>query len=622
VVPNPAILRGGWSAAKPDTAWRWNGAKADGRPSRGGHPMSGPSPSGQYLPVYVIKRTPGSNLGRTPRCANPRLCIRLFGERAVEWWPSPPVEQSATNRGLPRQALSSGSAKRQINDVRDTAPAETAVYRAKTLTSLVTGATAAIIALTACALYLVGHGSWSLGDRFWLMILASSSATLLVMSLLHSDLQRLYELLAQREEEAQQEARTDLLTGLPNRKHLGEVVEAKRSSCGQQSAILCLLDLNHFKRVNDTRGHEGGDELLVLTAKRLGEALPAAFIARLGGDEFAVLAEADCVEAAERLCRTITEVFEEPFALTNGGCFTRGSVGAAFLEPDLTTSELLRRADAAMYKAKSGTPAYRVFDEEMIEDVTRRARLAVDLRNAAPDFRDCSAAYQPILKRDGALAGFEALLRWNHPVLCQVPPGETVSVAEEVQLINELGLLIVEDACRAARAFPHATIAFNVSVVQLLDGRFDEALCNLVSRQRMPFDRFQLEIREGDFAARGQDMSGALRRLATAGFIIAVDDYGSSTTSLVQLQRYGASVLKLDPRVLRNAREVDSIAIMKAKVELAKALGMFVTCEGVSVEADRTAAIQAGCDMLQGYLLGKPEALDVLLKSAWMRKAA
>ena len=161
----------------------------------------------------------------------PLMLMRLLGERVFEWWLSPPVGQSATNRGLlspsPNRAVRR-NLKLTLFEIGH--PRRQRVYRAKTLTSLVTGATAAIIALTACALYLVGHGSWSLGDRFWLMILASSSATLLVMSLLHSDLQRLYEPLAQREEEAHQEARTDLLTGLPNRKHLGEVVEAKRSS--------------------------------------------------------------------------------------------------------------------------------------------------------------------------------------------------------------------------------------------------------------------------------------------------------------------------------------------------------------------------------------------------------
>jgi diguanylate cyclase (GGDEF)-like protein len=496
------------------------------------------------------------------------------------------------------------------------------VHREKPLTSLVTGATAAMLALTACVLYLAHGGAEGYNDRFWLMILASSCATLLVMSLLHSDLQTLYKLLANSEEQARREARTDQLTGLANRKSLSEQIDAVRPSSDHRRMILCLLDLDHFKRVNDTRGHEGGDQLLLHTARRLEDAVPQAFVARLGGDEFAILAEAGDLDAAEEICRTIVEALVRPFELSHGECFTRGSVGVAFLEPNLSTSELLSRADIAMYKAKSAPLSWRIFDNEMIEGIARRARLASDLRHSAPSFADCSAVYQPIHGVDGTLRGLEALLRWNHPSLGFIPPRETVSVAEEVRLINELGMLVARDACRAAHAFPGPLIAINVSVVQLLDDRFDEALRSLVAKQDLQAGRFQLEIREIDFATRGKDISGAVLRLCNAGFGIAVDDFGSSTSSLVQLRDFGASVLKLDPKVLRNAREVESIAVMRAKVELAKALGMSVICEGVGDEADRSAAIQAGCDMLQGYLLGRPEEFEKLRKRIWMQKAA
>jgi diguanylate cyclase (GGDEF)-like protein len=191
----------------------------------------------------------------------------------------------------------------------------------------VTGATAAIIALTACALYLVDHGTWG-SPRLWPMILSSSGATLLVMSLLHSDLQRLYKLLADREAQAQQEARVDLLTGLANRKSLVEQLEAMGPEPSYRKVLL-LLDLNHFKRVNDTRGHEGGDELLVSIARRLEAAVPGAFIARLGGDEFAILSSADSPEQAEKICQRIITVWAKPFALSQGKCFASGSVGAA-----------------------------------------------------------------------------------------------------------------------------------------------------------------------------------------------------------------------------------------------------------------------------------------------------
>lgn len=496
------------------------------------------------------------------------------------------------------------------------------MHREKPLTSLVTGATAAMIALTGCVLYLADTGLVRAENRFWPIIVASSAATLLVMSLLHSDLQRLYELLANREAQAREEARIDQLTGLANRTSLSERIEIERRCLGERSVVLCLLDLDHFKRVNDTRGHEGGDELLVSTARRLQEAMPGAFVARLGGDEFAVVAGADGNEGAEQVCRRIVDVFSRPFTLSHGECFTRGSLGAAFLEPDLSTSDLLRRADKAMYQAKSSPHSFRIFDEEMIEDIARRSQLAHDLRHSAPDFENCSTVYQPIMAAGGALMGLEALLRWKHPRLGPIPPEETVSLAEEIHFINQLGLRVAADACRAAQAFPGLTIACNVSVVQLLDARFDEDLGSLVAQHGLDCGRLQLEIREVDFATRGQDVSSTLRRLKCAGFRLAVDDFGSSTSSMAQLQKLGVSVLKLDPKVLRNAREVESIAVMRAKVELAKALGMSVVCEGVAVEEDRSAAIQAGCDMLQGFLLGRPEELGLLQGRNWVPKAA
>jgi diguanylate cyclase (GGDEF)-like protein len=490
------------------------------------------------------------------------------------------------------------------------------------LTNLVTGATAAIIVLTGCVLYLVDLGTWGTG-RFWPMILASSSATLLVMSLLHSDLQRLYKLLSAREAQAHHEARIDPLTGLANRKALIEQIEATRSQPQDPArALLLLLDLNHFKRINDARGHEEGDALLASIAKRLEGVLPDTFIARLGGDEFAIIASVAGQQQVDETCQRVVNIWTTPFALSQGECFVSGSLGAAPLDPALTVSELLRRADAAMYRAKSDNSPYKVFDDEMIEGLERRARLAVDLRNSFPGFSGCSAVFQPIVRRDGLLVGLETLLRWKHPQLGQIPPMEIVSLAEEVQLVNELGLVVAKEACRAAKEFPGAVIAFNASVVQFLDTRFESQLRELIRQKKVAPARLQIEVKESDFASRGQDMAGALNRLAKSGFTIAVDDYGSSTSSLVQLQRFGVTVLKLDPRVLRNARETDHIGVMRAKVELARALGMSVVCEGVAVEADRIAAMQSGCDMMQGYLLGGPQELAALRQAQEVLTAA
>jgi diguanylate cyclase (GGDEF)-like protein len=499
------------------------------------------------------------------------------------------------------------------------------VDRQQTLTNLVTGATAAIVALTACALYAATHRVWGTiptHHSLWLMIAASTSATLLVMSRLHQDLQRLYLLSAAREEQAQREARTDLLTGLANRKSLIEELKSRLGNDKGAESALFLVDLNHFKRVNDTRGHDFGDELLIGIARRLEDAVPDAFIARLGGDEFAVICEIDGQKGAEAICKSVAGSFTQPFNLPRGACYASCSIGAAFLGPGLTVSENLRRADAAMYRAKADQIPFKVFDREMIGDVERRARLTEDLRNSAPAFAGLSIVYLPICGTDLSIIGLEALLRWKHPQFGHIPPPETISIAEEVQLINDIGLYVAREASRAALSFPNLLIALNISVVQLLDCSFADEILRVVGQNKVRLDQLQIEVREKDFAKRGQDMSPALALLSTAGIRIAVDDFGSSALSPMELRRYGVSTLKLDPRVLKNAREAANVAVMRANVDLARTLGMTVVCEGVATEGDLQAALEAGCDMVQGYLTGVPQELGVLRKELLARKVA
>jgi diguanylate cyclase (GGDEF)-like protein len=484
------------------------------------------------------------------------------------------------------------------------------------LTTVVTSATAAVIALSGSALYLVQQGS-----HLWPMILASSCATLLVMSMLHSELQRLYKMLAAREDQSHREARIDGLTGLANRKQLIETLEHSLADTSQCSGLI-LIDLDQFKRVNDSRGHHAGDELLIAIANRLRVMVPEACAARLGGDEFAVFIRISDESELVQVCERLVTIFDEPFALSHGECFARGSIGAAALDAELDASQMLRRADVALYRAKASKSRIRIFDGDMIEAVERRARLAQDLRRIAKTGQGLSAVYQPIVARDGKIVALEALLRWRHPDLGKIAPEETVSVAEEVQLINELGLFVATQACQAAHALPKLGICINASAVQLLDSRFADRLVSMVRDEGVEPQRIQLELKEADLSTRAHEMSEAFDRLRGAGFSIAVDDFGSSNSSLAHLRRLGVTILKLDPSVLKNARELQNIAIMRAKIELAKALGMVVIAEGVSGEADRAAALQAGCDRMQGYLFGAPDELEVIVNKARRLRAA
>jgi diguanylate cyclase (GGDEF)-like protein len=491
------------------------------------------------------------------------------------------------------------------------------VFNTRSLTTVVTSATVTVIALTGCAIYLAQSQ-----QHLWPMLLASTCATLLVMSMLHADLQRLYGILADREEKAHREARVDSLTGLGNRKYLMEILEERVSRASGPLEALFLLDLNFFKRVNDTRGHQAGDELLVGIARRIERVVPQAIVARLGGDEFAVIADVGGEHDVERLCRELLSIFDSPFPLPKGDCFVRGSVGVALVESGLEASQLLRRADVALYGAKTTPSHTKIFDNEMIEALERRATLAQDLRRDAVSKRGLGVVFQPIVDRGGWIVGIEALLRWKHPKLGLISPQEIVSIAEEVQLINDLGLFVAEHACRAAQIIPAATIAINASVTQLFDARFANALADVIAAHNVPVGRIQIELKENDLVLRGAEVEEALKGLQTAGTTIAVDDFGSSTSSTAYLRRLGVTVVKLHPDVVRNARELDNIAVMRAKVELARALGIKVVCLGVSSEADRQTALQSGCDMMQGYLFSEPADLVTVLTSSRVQRAA
>lgn len=495
----------------------------------------------------------------------------------------------------------------------------------RTLTFLLTSATAAMIALTACALYLIDRGTIALatgGSKIWPMVLTSSCATLLVMALLQDELRRIYEELADREEQARRDAHTDPLTGLGNRKFLFDELERLLPGSGTQTSALFLIDLDNFKRVNDTRGHLVGDGLIRAVATRLRAVHPDAVLIRLGGDEFALIVQPWDERGLDEACQKLVEAFDEPFLADGEECIASGSLGAALLRPDITPSELLRRADIAMYCAKRERCGFRLFDERMSEAAARKASLANDLRDVIRSGHGLTTNFQGIYSPTGSLLALEALLRWKHPTHGHIPPPEIIAVAEEIRLINDLALVVATQACRAAQACKGVPVAMNVSPVQLLDCRFREELEKIVDQSAISAEQIQLEIREADFVDRGGDMKEALEALAGAGFKIAVDDFGSSTSSLAHLRTLGVTILKLDPMVLRSSREVGSIAVMRAKVQLAQALGMKVVCEGIADEADRTAALLSGCDMLQGFLFEKPQQFEAFLPAISKQAAA
>jgi len=482
----------------------------------------------------------------------------------------------------------------------------------------VTGASAAMIALTSIALvYLTRHPlvlSATAPLHVWPMIAASSCATLIVMSLLHAELKNLYGLLFDREEQARKDARRDSLTDLGNRKLLIEELDARLSpyAANKLSALL-LVDLNNFKRVNDTMGHSAGDQLLVAVAARIRATLPATVIARLGGDEFTVITEMADPKELPKICETLADSLKCPFQIGDDDLFIGGSIGAAFFEQGLDASKLIRRADVAMYRAKSSSSGYQIFDAPMIAEVERRAELANALHKCVKGSQGFGTVFQAIVSPDKDMRGLEALLRWRHEVFGAISPLEIISVAEETHLLNEIGLIMAGQACHAATALPQTPISVNVKAIQLLTPKFADKLVQIATRNGIPAGQLQLEIPERDFVERGEEIAPVLSMLCDAGIHIAVDDFGSSISSLARLKKFGVTIVKLDPGILQNAHEAGSIAIMRAKISLAKAFSMTVVCKGVDNYLDEQAAIQAGCDLLQGFRYSQPSPLGAFL---------
>lgn len=487
----------------------------------------------------------------------------------------------------------------------------------RTLTTLIVGASAAMIALSAIAVMFLFRNPanlhWASFSTAWTIVLANGTATLLVMSLLHGDLGELYEALVFAEHQANQDARRDDLTGLGNRKFLYEQLElrAKGGGIGNHVALL-LIDLDNFKQVNDTLGHKAGDLLITIAGKRIAESAPNAAIARLGGDEFALIVDLETPSDIEATCESLVARLNGNALLDEGERFISGSVGATFLSEGVTISELMRRADLAMYRAKSDGSGFRVYDRELSAEADRRSKLTKDLRGAL-EAGDLVAAFQSIVTPTRNIWAIEALVRWHHEEFGQIPPPEIISIAEDMRLVNEVSLAVVQQACKAAQACPGILISINLSAVQLMDDTFALALEDTVSDHDLEPDRFQLEIGEADFVDRRKAIATTLRHLRRVGFRIAVDDYGSASCSVSELQRLGVTTLKLDHRLLENAHETGSIAVIRSKVALAKSLGMVVVSEGIDNLDDEAAAIQAGCDYLQGFRYSRPVTLTGLL---------
>jgi diguanylate cyclase (GGDEF)-like protein len=424
-------------------------------------------------------------------------------------------------------------------------------------------------------------------------------------------------------------AHVDPVTSLPNRNEFNEQLaqSLKRADRLGTAVALLLLDLDNFKVVNDTLGHNSGDLLLRLVGQRLRQLLRSHdVICRIGGDEFVVIIEAKQATAeADRVARKILAALAEPFQIEHHALYVTASIGmASYPVHGDTPQSLVRGADTAMYHAKNlGKNAYQMFQPEMALKAHRRLKIEANLRRALQQ-GELALHYQPQIDvRSGRMTGMEVLARWTCPELGPVSPAEFIPVAEESGVIEPLGRWVLESACRQAAAWYHAGLfadiahfAVNLSAAQTRDKELMNRLMALLAETGLPASILELEITEGVMMENVSANLELLQRIQSAGIHLSIDDFGTGYSSMAYLQRFPIDQLKID-RSFVNEVPGDGAGIATAIIAMAHSLDLSVVAEGVETAEQVEFLRQAGCDIMQGYHFAKPmpaAQLELLLR--------
>jgi diguanylate cyclase (GGDEF)-like protein len=417
------------------------------------------------------------------------------------------------------------------------------------------------------------------------------------------------------------QARHDALTGLPNRPALLDQLTASLSraaAAGEPGPVVVFLDLDRLKIVNDSLGHELGDELLVCTAERLASAVPAhAMVARFGGDEFVVVDDRADADSAAALTTAVLAAVAEPVVLEERLLTPSASAGVVVATPGQSAVEVLRDADIAMYRAKHrGGAGYALFDADMRRRAFDRLDLEAQLRTglAAGEFR---LHFQPVvdLTRDGAVVGFEALVRWQHPQRGLLGPDSFIALAEETGLIVPLGEWVLRTAAATVGGWGEhhdlrgLTLAVNLAAQQLavpgLVATVQQCMATIAPAT------LALELTESTVMAETALDRGVIDELAAAGAALSIDDFGTGYSSLSYLSRLPVRTLKIDRSFVADlGRRPEAASIAAAVVSLADQLGLLVVAEGIETTGQRDLLAAMGCRYGQGFLFGRPAPAD------------
>jgi len=423
-------------------------------------------------------------------------------------------------------------------------------------------------------------------------------------------------------------AHADALTGLPNRHALLEHLARALTDAGEKKARVAVLflDLDRFKQVNDTLGHAAGDVLLKYAAERIRRSVrDGDVVARQGGDEFAlILGGLASARDAGAVARQLIVALSGRFEIEGKVVFVGASVGiAVFPEDGADPSDLLRKADTAMYRAKAeGRNRLAYFKEHMGVEAQRRAALDGDLRQALKR-GEFVLHFQPLVElRTGRVAAVEALLRWHHPKQGLLAPDVFVPFAEESGLIDPIGTWVLKEACLQhqrwrAEGVPIPRVAVNVSIGQMRRSHFVHSVESALTLADMPRDSLEIEVTESTLLQGERATNDAMRSLSAAGVLFAIDDFGTGYSSFSNLTAVPARVLKLDRSfIVGAARGNERGAIVDAMINMAHALRKEVVAEGVETEDQLALLASLGCDMVQGFLLCRPVPPDQIARFA------
>ncbi len=443
--------------------------------------------------------------------------------------------------------------------------------------------------------------------------------------------------LKQAQEKLEYQALYDSLTGLPNRHHCKTLLEQalfERQESGKPLALL-FLDLDNFKKINDTLGHDVGDQVLIKVARRLRHSLESlesleVTIARMGGDEFVViLHEAESPESVQFCANLLTRTFSQPLQLTDQTVDITFSIGiAVFPNHGEAVSTLLKHADIALYEAKrAGRNRSCQFNESMMRQLQQQQSIQQQLRLALedPEAGGLSLVVQPQLAlASNRFACAECLCRWNDPVLGHVPPDQFIPVAEESGLILDLGHWVIEQACRLYQQHQQALLAcgierlaINLSARQFFDPGLAGQLQQSLERHGLQPEQLELELTESVLLDDLELATAHMKQLRDCGFYLAIDDFGTGFSSLSYLKKLPITALKIDQSFVRDIPEdPQDMEITAAIIAMAQKLGLNTVAEGVENETQMGFLREQGCDLIQGYLLARPMPVEQFLAQA------